>query len=227
MGESLTFGAVFLAGLLSFFSPCILPILPVYVGMLSGDGKEVWKGIPVVKLIKTFLFLAGISTSFLMLGLAMGAIGKYLQQDYLYWILGGIVILLGFHQMGLLQFRFLERKKKVQVQHRPKNQYFSSYLLGLLFSFGWTPCIGPIMASVSLLAALKHEYFYAAVLIMVYALGMMIPFFVVTIFSDVLLNRLQFFKRNMGIIKIIGGVIIVLMGILLMTNNLGILMFGQ
>ncbi|RRD93574.1 cytochrome C biogenesis protein [Clostridiales bacterium COT073_COT-073] len=229
MNQAISIGAVFIGGLLSFFSPCILPVLPVYIGILSDEdkkGKEFKIGslrIQTIKLIKTILFVLGISVAFLILGFGTSFLGQLLQGKYFYPVVGGIVILLGLHQTGLLKLSFLEREKKLSVKSTPRNQYISAFLLGLLFSFGWTPCIGPIMFSVSALAASGEQGMYAVSLIMIYAAGLMIPFFLISVFSDVLLTKLSGTRKHLPLLKRAGGVLIIFMGILLMSNGLNVI----
>lgn len=226
MNQAINIGAVFIGGLLSFFSPCILPVLPVYIGILSDEeksGKEIAIGkfrIKTAKLLKTTLFVLGISVSFLLIGFGAGFLGQILRGKYFYPVVGGIVVLLGLHQTGILQLSFLEKEKKIQVNRKFKNEYFSSFLLGLLFSFGWTPCIGPIMFSVFALSSAGGQEFYATALMMVYASGLMIPFFLISVFSDVLLGKIKGVRKHLPLFKKLGGILIIFMGILLMTNGL-------
>lgn len=226
MNQAISIGAVFIAGLLSFFSPCILPVLPVYIGILSeGEvgGKAIKIGkvnLQLSKLLKTILFVAGISVVFLILGFGAGALNPLLQNKYFLPIAGGIVVLLGLHQTGILKIKFLEREKKIHLKKGPANQYLSAFLLGLLFSFGWSPCLGPIMFSVFTLSSTEGQQLYAVGLMMTYASGLMIPFFVISIFSDILLNKVAGLRKHMPKLKVIGGILIIIMGILLMTNGL-------
>lgn len=218
-------GAVFIGGLLSFFSPCILPVLPVYVGILSDDekkGKTLSLGkvkIQRVKLTKTLLFVFGISIAFLLLGFGAGFLGKLLQGKYFFPTIGGMVILLGLHQTGIVKLNFLERERRLGVKPSPKNQYLSAFLLGLLFSFGWSPCLGPVMFSVFAISSTRGQELYAAGLMMVYAAGLMIPFFLMSIFSDLLLTKAGKLRKHLPLFKKVGGILIVFMGILLMTNG--------
>lgn len=226
MNQAINIGAVFLGGLLSFFSPCILPVLPVYIGILSDEGKKgktIKLGsltIQMAKLVKTLLFVMGISVSFLILGFGAGFLGQLLRGKYFYPVVGGIVVLLGLHQTGILKLNFLEREKKLSVKQTPRNEYVSAFLLGLLFSFGWTPCIGPIMFSVFALSSAGGQEVYATSLMMIYAAGLMIPFFLISVFSDILLAKVTGLRKYLPVFKKIGGILIIFMGVLLMTNGL-------
>ncbi len=226
MNQAINIGAVFLSGLLSFFSPCILPVLPVYIGILS-DGSEKGKEFVVgglkiqgAKLVKTILFVLGISISFLILGFGAGFLGQLLQGKYFYPIAGGIVVLLGLHQLGILKLNFLEKERKPMMKRELRNEYASAFLLGLLFSFGWTPCIGPIMFSVLALSSAGGQELYSVSLMMIYAAGMMIPFFLISIFSDVLLGKVKGIRKHLPLLKKLGGILIIFMGVLLMSNGL-------
>ena len=226
MNQAINSGAVFLGGLLSFFSPCILPVLPVYIGILSdesGRGKSLAIGrlkIQTGKLIKTILFVLGISVTFLMLGFGAGVLGQLLQGKYFYPVAGGVVVLLGLHQVGVLKLNFLESERKLTMKRSLGNEYLSAFLLGLLFSFGWTPCIGPIMFSVLALSSAGGQEIRSVLLMLIYAAGMMIPFFVISVFSDIFLGKISGLRKPLPLFKKLGGGLIIFMGILLMSNGL-------
>lgn len=216
---------VFAAGVLSFFSPCILPLLPVYIAKLM-DGQQ-GKKIKILgltcdaaPLVKTALFILGISFVFFSLGLLAGAVGHLFYHPYTSVILGAVVILLGLHQMEWINFTFLQRERKIEIQNTGKG-YTSAFLLGLTFSFGWTPCVGPVLGSVlALSAAGGHSAWYGGLLTAVYTLGMAIPFLLLALASSRVMKALPVLKKHTIQLKKIGGLIIILMGILLMMGEL-------
>ncbi len=170
---------------------------------------------------KTFLFVLGLSTSFVLLGFgAGGALGSVINGPWFIRILGALVILLGIHQTGLIHIKTLDREKKVTLKGSQKQNAFGTYLLGFTFSFGWTPCIGPVLGAVLGVSASEGQALYGGLLMFVYALGLMIPFMLLAVFSDLILGRLKKLHKHMNKIKIVGGIIIILMGVLLLTDSL-------
>lgn len=219
--------SVFLAGVLSFFSPCILPLMPVYVGILLDServktvrifGRDIsWYG-----LVKTLCFIAGLSTVFLILGYGAGALGHVLYAPWFRYLLGGVVILLGIHQMEVINLRQLQKQKTIQLKkNRERNEFFNAFLIGVTFSFGWTPCVGPVLSSVLAIAASGGDgALQGAFLMLVYTLGLALPFLVLALASSWVLQHFAKLKPHMGTLKKIGGALIILMGILLMLGNL-------
>ena len=217
--------SVFLAGILSFFSPCILPLMPVYVGILLDSEHEKTVrifGRDIYGLVKTLCFIAGLSTVFLILGYGAGALGQVLYAPWFRYLLGGIVIVLGIHQMGIINLRQLQKQKSIQLKKDEKrNEFFNAFLIGVTFSFGWTPCVGPVLSSVLALAASGgNGALQGALLMLVYTLGLALPFLLLALASGWVLQRFAKLKPHMGTLKKIGGALIVLMGILLMLGNL-------
>ena len=218
---------VFLAGILSFFSPCVFPLLPVYIGILLGSdqekairlfGKKIrWHG-----LLKTLCFIAGISVIFLLIGFGAGLLGQVIYSPWFRYLMGALIIILGLHQMEVFHFHFLEKKKTMDFgANKQKNELFSAFLLGLGFSFGWTPCIGPVLGSVLALAASDgQDALMGAVYLLVYTLGMALPFLLLALASSLVLPYFNRLKTHLLLLKKIGGAIIILMGILLLLGQL-------
>ena len=218
---------VFLAGILSFFSPCVFPLLPVYIGILLGSdqekairlfGKKIrWHG-----LLKTLCFIAGISVIFLLIGFGAGLLGQVIYSPWFRYLMGALIIILGLHQIEVFQFHFLEKQKTMDFgATKQKNELFSAFLLGLGFSFGWTPCIGPVLGSVLALAASDgQDALMGAVYLLVYTLGMALPFLLLALASSLVLPYFNRLKTHLLLLKKIGGAIIILMGILLLLGQL-------
>lgn len=216
IGQQLFMSTVFIAGFLSFFAPCTFPLIPVYIGMLTDkDGKGRWTPIA-----KTMLFVGGLSTSFLILGFGAGALGSVINGRAFITVAGFIVILLGLHQMGVFHFKGLGKYKTLKFNRTKKGDYLSTYLLGISFSFGWTPCVGPVLGAVLVLSAGGGQPLYGVWMMMIYALGLAIPFLIMALLSKVLLERFERLEKHLPKIKKFGGAMIVLMGILLMTENI-------
>lgn len=222
--NTLYLGTVLAAGLASFFSPCIVPLLPVYISMFTSAETAEGKNMARRKLqlfLKSLLFVAGISSCFILLGFGAGVLGSFIGSRLFLTAMGLIVILLGLHQTGFIHMKWLYREKKMDLERSRKGDYLGSFLLGLTFSFGWTPCIGPVLGAILSLSATSSQPLYGGFLMAIYCLGFLVPFLVLSIFSDVLLTKIKKINRHLEKIKIAGGIIIILMGILLMTNNLG------
>lgn len=224
--SQLVIATVFSAGVLSFFSPCILPLLPVYLGVLADNDdrrliklwrwKLQWYGV-----VKTLGFIAGLSMVFITLGYGAGFLGSYLYSDWFRYLTGGLVVILGIHQMEIINIRGLQRQKSIAYRQKPnRNGVVSAFVLGLTFSFGWTPCVGPVLSSVLGLAASgKEGAISGGVYMFFYTLGLAIPFLLLALMSSVLLQRLNRIKPYIGVIKKVGGGLIVFMGILMMTGS--------
>lgn len=207
-------GGVYLAGLLSFFSPCIFPLLPVYLGMLSNGGKK--------SIVKTLVFVLGLSTSFVLLGFGAGSLGSFLRSDIFRIASGILVILFGIIQMDILKISFLEKTKTLEMEGKGKDSIFGAFLLGFTFSLGWTPCVGPILTSILLLAGGEGDSLYAAMMMLIYVMGLATPFLIFSFFSKQLMNKMNAIKKYLPIIKKIGGLLIILMGILLLTDRMNV-----
>ena len=222
---------VVLAGLLSFLSPCVLPIVPGYLCFLAGtsldkiaSGEDASKGRNVFYFALSFVF--GFSTVFILLGasatLLSGLIYEYL--DILRVVGGIIIIIFGIHFMQIIQLPFLNRDTRYQIEsYRPG--IVGSYVIGLSFAFGWTPCIGPILGSVLSIAASSETVTYGVVLLMLYSAGLGIPFLLAAYAINGFMRFLSKIRNYIRVIEIFTGVLLVIFGILILTNRIQELAF--
>ena len=214
LNTELFIGAVYVAGLLSFFSPCIFPLLPVYIGMLSTSGKK--------SIIKTVVFVIGLSTSFVLLGFGAGSIGSFLMSKTFRVISGVVVIIFGIIQMEIVKIPFLERTKLVDIKGKENDSIWGAFLLGFTFSLGWTPCVGPILASILFISSGGGNPYYGVLMMFIYVLGLATPFVILSLSSKYVLAKVSAIKKHLGIMKKNGGLLIIIMGILLLTDKLSI-----
>lgn len=225
--ESVSVIAAFVYGLTSFISPCVLPLIPAYLGILAGDaaaslGQEDGK-----KRFGTFLagalFVLGFSLVFIAMGLTATALGRWLLRwsDVLRIVSGVLVILMGILFTGILPFSFLQREKRMDLGKLARSGIggkLMPLLMGIGFAFGWTPCIGPVLSSVLIIAANQATLWKGAGLLAVYAAGLAIPFLIIAALSNVLLPWLRRMNKHLPLIQKIGGVLMILMGILMLTG---------
>ena len=231
LSNQIFMSTVFVAGICSFFSPCLVPLLPVYISIFAGNQndenqekyiKKLGKlNINLIIIAKTLVFVGGISTSFIILGFGAGSLGTLINSKLFITFCGLVIIILGIHQTGLIHLKGLDRERRFIL--KSDNGILGIFLLGFSFSFGWTPCIGPILAAVLGISATGGQALYGVWLMIIYSLGLMIPFLVIAIFSDGLLRHVKKLNKHLEKIKIVGGIIIILMGILLMNNSLNLI----
>ena len=210
----------FAAGLISFLSPCVLPLIPGYISFISGASLNELLAKKKINIIPLILFTLGFSFVFIMFGAAASYLGQVLLQNSqtLRVIAGLIIIIFSLQLIGIVNISFLNFEKKVYTKRN--NNIWFSFVVGMAFGFGWTPCIGPILGSILALASTEETIFKAIVLLSFYSLGLAIPF----IISGYLMQRfLMFsknFRKNINLVSKIGGVILLITGILILTNQL-------
>lgn len=210
------------AGVLSFISPCVLPIVPPYLAYMGGISMAEMIGAGTERrraIVPAVFFVLGLSTVFLFLGFTASAFGAFFlkNQDIFAKISGGVVILFGLHFLGIFRLKFLDRDVRLDAGDKGGSS-FGAYVLGLAFAFGWTPCIGPQLGAILSIAASEQSVARGTVLLGIYAAGLGIPFLLAAIFiqrSIGLMNRL---KRHMGLIEKVMGVLLVAVGVALVTG---------
>ena len=224
--NGVSFILVFLEGLLSFFSPCVIPLIPVYMSYLAGSGKiELEDGTIVYERKKVFLhtvfFTLGISFAFFVLGMSFTALGSFFSENKLLFTrIGGIIIVvLGLFQLGVLDFSFLQRERKLNLNFTERKMNpIVALIMGFTFSFAWTPCIGPMLSSVLIMASGAATALTGNLLVLVYAVGFLIPFLLLGLFTT---QVLRFLKSRQKLLKYtikVGGIILIFIGIMIFTG---------
>ncbi len=219
-----SFALAFVAGLLSFLSPCVLPLIPSYVGFLTGltlEELEVRRG---TALAHALWFVAGFSLIFIALGATASAFGVLLlrSQVWIGRIGGGVVILFGLYLLGVLRPALLMRERKVQLAHKPLG-YLGSAFVGVTFGAAWTPCIGPILGAILTLAAAQASVGHGAALLTAYSAGLALPFVVTALALDRFLAWFQRFRPYLAWVERIAGGLLILLGLLLVTDRFTLL----
>lgn len=225
VSNNVSFILVFIEGIISFFSPCVIPLIPVYMSYLAGNAKKEEDGKMIYdsKLVffNTLFFVLGISFAFFILAMSFTLFGKFFNQNkMLFTRIGGIfIILLGLFQFGIFNVSFLQRERKIHINLENKSvNPFIALLLGFTFSFAWTPCIGPALSSVLIMASGAKTAISGYLLVLVYAAGFVIPFLLLGLFTT---EMMQFIKNNQKFLKYsikVGAIILIIMGIMIFTG---------
>ena len=221
------YGAALLAGLLSFVSPCVLPIVPPYLAYLAGISFEELRDedgtasaarrlVPIA-----MAFVGGFTVVFVALGAGASIIGQTIAQyfDILSIIAGVIILIMGLHFLGIFRISLLYREARVQVDRKPPGM-IGAFVMGLAFAFGWTPCVGPVLAAILFVAGSSDTIWRGAGLLAVYSIGIGVPFVLAAAFASRFLGWAARFKRHMHKVEMVMGALLVLTGILFMTGQM-------
>ncbi|HBB29980.1 MAG TPA: cytochrome c biogenesis protein CcdA [Clostridiales bacterium] len=222
--NDVTFSVAFVAGITSFFSPCILPLIPAYIAFMAGVSVDdnTKKGRFLI-LTRTAGFIVGFTIIFVLLGAAASALGTFISKNLnIFRVISGIfIIFFGLTMLGVIKLDMFKFASKVKT---PKSKGFlGSILMGMALSIGWTPCIGAVLGSILFVAAGQTTFTYGILLLLVYSLGFAIPFIIVSLILDKFDKNISKFEKASVYINKIGGVIIIILGILIMFNKLTLL----
>jgi cytochrome c-type biogenesis protein len=216
----------FAAGLLSFLSPCVLPLVPSYITFITGmsfeklTSAEDRKRVRVLTVANSAVFVLGFSAVFIALGASSSIVGQWLfeYQDWIRIIGGVLVIIFGLFIAGFFKLDFLMKEKKYHLNGRPAG-FVGTFVIGMTFAAGWTPCIGPILGSILVYASAKGSAVYGVKLLSVYSLGLAVPFLLCSLAFNSFLTYSKKLTRYMRVIMIISGLILIAFGVLLLTNQ--------
>lgn len=208
---------LFLEGIITFISPCLLPMLPIYISFFAAGESNKKK-----TFTNSLGFVAGFTFVFILLGAFAGTVGKFLQNygTIVNIITGGIVIVLGLNFMGVLKIGFLNKTAPKTANTQDFN-FLSSLLFGIIFSIGWTPCVGAFLGSALMMASRQGGTVEGILMLLVYSLGLGIPFIISAILIDQLKEAFQFIKRNYNVITFVSGILLIVVGVFMATGLMG------
>ncbi|HTZ18971.1 MAG TPA: cytochrome c biogenesis protein CcdA [Dissulfurispiraceae bacterium] len=224
MTNEVSYTLAFLAGVLSFLSPCVLPLVPAYVSFISGlsfdelrHTRRYTKGLG-----STFAFVLGFSTIFMALGASSSLLGSLFvtYQDYIRIGGGILVIIFGLFTSGLVKLDFLMREKRFHFEKHPAG-YVGAFFIGMGFAAGWTPCIGPILGTILIYAGSQASATYGLKLLAVYSLGLAVPFILATVAINIFFSYTRKLQKFMRVVSIVSGLVLIAFGIILLSNNIG------
>jgi len=228
VGENVTLVAAFLAGFLSFISPCVLPLIPGYISFVSGASLDDMRAGGLAErrqvLTRSLAFVLGFSVVFIVLGASASAIGTFIsgKLNILTKIAGALIIVFGLHMMGVFRLAFLDNEKRAQMQRKPTGP-LGAFLVGLAFAFGWTPCIGPILAGILVVAGSQETIGEGVLLLAVYSLGLGVPFLLTSIAIDRFFSVAAAIRRHYHAIEMVSGSLLVAIGVLIFTEQLTVI----
>ena len=227
--ETITYPAAFIAGLLSFLSPCILPLIPAYFTFITGYSLEELindnqQGLRRKVFLSTLSYVAGFSFVFILMGATASFLGKLLFkfQDLIRIIGGILIILLGIHLTGLIRIPLLDMEKRITIVKKPLH-LLGTFLVGMAFGVGWTPCIGPLLGSILVVAGSQETVGRGMVLLGNYSAGLATPFIILSVFIHLLIKFIQKASRVVKYVNLLAGILLILMGLLLLADKLSLL----
>ena len=208
------------AGLISFLSPCVLPLIPGYISYITGNSLSELIEKKKINLTPIILFTVGFSIVFITFGAASTFLGQVLlQNSYELRIVAGLlIVVLSLHILGIINIKFLNYEKRIQTN--TNTNFYSPILIGMAFAFGWTPCIGPILGTILVLAATEESINKGILLLIFYSLGLALPFILSGYLIQKFLIFSKNFKKNINLVSKIGGLILLITGVLILTNQL-------
>lgn len=223
--QEVTYIGAFIAGLLSFLSPCVFPLIPSYIMYITGisyadlQAEHPSHLTRQKSILHSLFFICGFTAVFVLLGASATYIGSFLSEHaVIIRKAGGILlILLGIHVTGVLPIKFLLSEKKYSIKHKPAG-YAGSFLVGIAFAAGWTPCIGPILAAILAVAATEENVYQGISLLLLYSLGLGVPFFLSALAMHNFLRIFNRFKKHMRTLEIITGIFLIAIGVMIYTN---------
>ena len=227
--ETVTYPAAFIAGVLSFFSPCILPLIPGYFTFITGYSLDDMTGGAIAGIrkqvfISTLAFVFGFSAVFILLGASASFVGSVLfrYRDGIRIIGGMIIVIFGIHLTGLVRIPLLDFEKRIQLDRKPIH-FLGTFIVGMAFGAGWSPCIGPLLGSILVIAGGRETVQEGMVLLGIYSAGLAVPFVIISVFINFLL---VFIKKTNWMLKYLNwaaGILLIVLGIILMTNQLNLI----
>ncbi len=232
MNFDVSLGAAFLAGILSFVSPCVLPIVPPYLCFLAGVsitefGDDQRASGASLRILATALaFVLGFTVIFVSLGASVTWLGQFVQEHmrWLSVVAGIAIIVMGLHFLGALRIGFLYREARVYVKRKPPG-LIGAFVMGLAFAFGWTPCVGPVLAAILFTAGAEETVSGGVLLLSAYSLGIGLPFLIAAGFAGPFMRAMPAFRSQMRGVEIIMGVLLILTGVLFLTGTMNQIAF--
>ena len=227
----ISYGGAIAAGLLSFLSPCILPMVPFYLSYMAGlsmqelrDGEQIAAGAQRRLFVQAVAFAFGVTTIFVLLGLGATALGHLFLQwkETLSWVAAAVLIIFGLHFLGVFRIGFLYREARVQSTANPTT-LGGAYLMGLAFGFGWTPCVGPALAAILMVASGMGDLWRGGLLLLAYGIGMTLPFVGAALFARPFLAFVGRHRALMGHVEKLMGLMLIIFGILIATNSVNLI----